>query len=326
MLTNTYAAGAGNESINTPWPNPRGVTSCDKCCRKAVSFIRYSGAHLCKEHFCEFVEKRAKHELRRQLDLKGGERIAVAVSGGKDSTVALELVSKILGARRTIDISAITVDEGIKGYRPSSIPIVRENCRRLGVEHIVVTFEELFSTTMDGIAKRDRDLATCSYCGVLRRAAMNRAARDWGASHLATGLNLDDTAQSIVMNFMRGDVERLARLGPHRRVQSRLIPRIQPLRTVPESESTLYALVRRLRFHDLECPYAPEATRNDFREVIARLEDKYPGTRHAVLRSYDQILPALENTFEPGKLRTCECGEPTVSIRCKACELLRSLR
>jgi uncharacterized protein (TIGR00269 family) len=301
------------------------VTSCDKCNRKAVAFIRYSGAHLCKGHFCEFVEKRAKHELRRQLGLKGGERIAVAVSGGKDSTVALELVSKILGARRSLALSAITVDEGIAVYRPSSIPIVKENCRRLGIEHLVVSFEELFGTTMDRIAKEKRDLATCGYCGVLRRAAMNRAARGWGATHLATGLNLDDTAQSIMMNFMRGDVERLARLGPHRRIQPGLVPRIQPLRTIPESESTMYALLKKLRFHDLECPYAPEAIRNDFREAITKLEDKYPGTRHAILRSYDEILPSLEKTFEPSALKTCACGEPMVYQRCKACELIRSL-
>ncbi len=301
------------------------MIGCDKCGKNAVALIRYSGAHLCGEHFCGFVEKRVKRELRRQLDLKGDERIAVAVSGGKDSTVALELVSKVLGTRRSIDVCAVTVDEGIAGYRPSSIPIVKENCSRLGVEHIVVSFEELFGTTMDEIAGRERDLSTCSYCGVLRRAAMNRAARDWRATHLATGLNLDDTAQSIIMNFMRGDVERLVRLGPHRLVQPGLIPRIQPLRTVPESESLLYALLKKLKFHDFECPYAPEAIRNDFRETVTKLEDKYPGTRHAILRSYDEILPSLEKAFGPSELKTCECGEPTVSARCKACELLRSL-
>lgn len=301
------------------------MSSCDKCRRSSVILIKYSGAHLCGQHFTEFVESRVKHELRRQMRLRGGERIAVAVSGGKDSTVALHLLHKILGARRSLEMAAITVDEGIEGYRESSIPIVSDNCRSMGLEHIVVSLRDLYGVAVDDIAATERPLSACSYCGVLRRAAMNRAARKWGATHIATGLNLDDTAQSILMNFARGDVQRLARLGPHTRTQPGLVPRIQPLRTIPESETTLYAIVNGLRFHDLECPYASGALRNDYRRGVADLEDRYPGTRHSILRSYDGLLPALETVYPSAQLRTCACGERTVGERCKTCELLASL-
>lgn len=314
------------QPINTTLPHHAGVIGCDKCRNRSVAFIRYSGAHLCKEHFSDFVERRVKHEFRRQVDLASDERIAIAVSGGKDSTVALHLVNKILGKRRNLEIAAITVDEGIKGYRESSLPIVADYCHELGIEHIVVSFEDMFGTTMDEIAKTHRAISTCSYCGVLRRAAMNRAAKEWNATHLATGLNLDDSAQSIIMNISRGEVERLARLGPHRRVQPGLVPRLQPLRMIPESETTLYAIVNELRFHDLECPYAPEALRNTYRRVIVELEDEYPGTRHAILRSYDELLPALEKMYPFAGLRKCGCGEPTLGETCKACELLDGLK
>lgn len=299
---------------------------CDKCNHPAIVLVRYSGAHLCRKHFSEFVEKRVKLELRRQVELKGGERIAVAVSGGKDSMVALHLVHSILRERRDLAICAVTVDEGIEGYRASSIPIVADACKSRGIEHEVVSIGDICGMTVDEMARKKRDLSICSYCGVLRRAAINRAARNWNATHVATGLNLDDTAQSIMMNFARGDVERLARLGPHRRVQKGLIPRVQPLRTIPESETTLYAIANGITFHDLECPHAPEALRNSFRQMVAELEDQYPGTRHSILSSYDQILPALDKLFPPADLRTCGCGEPTVSERCKACELAESLR
>jgi len=301
------------------------VAVCDKCKRKPVLFVRYSGAHLCANHFCEFVEKRVRYEIRQQVDLNAGARIAVAVSGGKDSTVALSLVHKTLGSRKDTELCAITIYEGIAGYRSSSIPIVKKYCRQLGIEHIVVSFDDIFGTTMDRIAKAGRELATCSYCGVLRRAALNRTARKWGASYLATGLNLDDTAQSILMSFSRGDIERLARLGPHKRIQKGLVPRIQPLRSIPESETTLYAIVRKLRYHDLECPYAPEAMRNAFRSVVFSLEQQYPGTRHSILKSYDELRPALRAIYPPTQLRTCACGEPTVSRKCKACELIDSV-
>jgi len=277
---------------------------------------------------CEFVVKRVKHEFRRQVTLERGERIAVAVSGGKDSTVAAFLLKETLGARRDIEFCAITIDEGIEGYRPSAIPIVADNCRALDMEHIVVSFEESYGFTMDQVAEAERNMSSCTYCGVMRRAALNRAAKEWEASRLATGLNLDDTAQSILMNFSRGDVERLARLGPHTRSQPGLVPRIQPLRTIPENEVALYALAKGLRYHDLECPYASEALRNDYRELLAKLEDKYPGTRHSILKSYEEILDAIERAHPPANLRLCECGEPTASQSgmCKVCDLVASLK
>jgi uncharacterized protein (TIGR00269 family) len=301
------------------------VATCDKCSKNAVILVRYSGAHLCRRHFSEFVERRVKHELRNQVDLADGERIAIAVSGGKDSSVAMFLLHRILGPRKDLELCAITVDEGIEGYRESSIPIVRDNCRALDMEHLVVSFQGLYGFTMDEIAEADRNMSTCSYCGVMRRTALNRTAREWQATRLATGLNLDDTAQSIMMNFARGDVERLARLGPHRRRQPNLIPRIQPLRLIPENEIALYALVNEIRHHDLECPYASEALRNDYRAIVARLEDRYPGTRHSILRSHEGILDALEKVYPPAMLRQCECGEPTTGDRCKVCELVASI-
>ena len=302
------------------------MTSCDKCSKPSVIFVRYSGARLCKRHLCDSVEKRVRHELRKQMTLEKDERVAVAVSGGKDSVVTAHVLKKILGQRRGIEFLAITVDEGIEGYRESSIPIVAENCRLLDMEHMIVSFKDLYSFTMDDVAEAERNMSTCTYCGVMRRAALNRAARGWEATRLATGLNLDDTAQSIIMNFSRGDVERLARLGPHRRLQEGLVPRIQPLRTIPENEVTLYAMIRGILHHDLECPYASEALRNDYRWVVSQLEDRHPGTRHSILKSHEEVLEAIEKTYPAAALRRCECGEPTISDRCKVCELVESLR
>jgi len=298
---------------------------CDKCGSQAIVLVRYSGAHLCSRHFCEFVERRVKHEIRKQLTIEGEERIAVATSGGKDSIVSLHLLSSILGRRKDLEICAITVDEGIEEYRPPALPIVRAACEELGLEHIVVSLKEMYGVTMDQIASAQRRMSACSFCGVLRRAAMNRAARKWEASRLATGLNLDDTAQSILMSFSRGDTERLARMGPHSNLQDGLVPRIQPLRTVPESEVMLYAITKRFRFHELECPYASEALRNSYREVLATLEDRFPGTRHSILKSYDELRSALRRTYGAANLNTCECGEPTMSTECKACKMLKEL-
>ena len=298
---------------------------CDICGHEAVTYIRYNGMHLCSEHFMKFVEKRVKKEIRKQAPLHSGDVIAVAVSGGKDSMVTLHLLHSILGERRDIEIKCITIDEGIEGYRPESVEIVKRYCSDRGIEFLLSSFSERFDITMDEAAPLSGDSSPCTYCGVFRRNAMNDVARKLGATYLATGLNLDDTAQSIMMNFTRGDVERLTRLGPHKKIQPGLIPRIQPLRSIPEKESLLYAIVAGIPYHNGICPYSGEALRNQFRSVIDELESRSPGTRHSIISSYDQMLPALIANSKPAKLKECACGEPSLGKECKACELKKQL-
>ena len=178
---------------------------CDLCDREAVTFVRYNGTHLCDRHFMRYVDKRVKREIRKQIDVSHGDRIAVAVSGGKDSMVALRMVSSVFGPRNGVEVHAITIDEGIAGYRPPSVDIVRRYCESNGIHFHLRSFSEL-GVTMDEAAPVSGDSSPCTYCGVFRRRLMNDEARRIGADWLATGHNLDDMAQSVMMNFVRGDV------------------------------------------------------------------------------------------------------------------------
>ncbi len=293
---------------------------CDICDHEAVTFIRYNGSHLCSDHFMRYVERRVKKEIRKQIDVQSGDRIAVAVSGGKDSMVTLHMLQSVFGERRDVDVCAISIDEGIKGYRPPSLDIVKKFCEERDIEWHVRSFSEL-GVEMDDVAPVSGENSPCTYCGVFRRKLMNDEARNMGARFLATGHNLDDMAQSIMMNFVRGDMERLARLGPHTKVQPGLVPRFHPLRMIPEKESLLYALVSGISFWDGECPYWQEALRNQYRDVVDDLETRSPGSRFSILSSYDQIRPMLVDRFPAAELHMCSCGEPTLGSRCKACEL-----
>jgi len=222
-----------------------------------------------------------------------------------------------------VKLHAVTVDEGIASYRPPSIAIAAEHCRAIGVEHTVLSYQETAGVTMDKVVLHpNRQHMPCAYCGVLRRRNLNEAAKRVGATHLVTGHNLDDTAQTILMNHLRGDVERLARMGPHRpeHVNPGLIPRVLPLRTIPEKEVALYAILRGWSYHDGECPYSLDATRGRYRDLLLDLEEKEPGTRHALLAGYDRLAPLLASH---AALSAClRCGEPTSGETCRACELL----
>lgn len=268
-----------------------------------------------------FVEKRAKREIRKQISVKPGDVIAVAVSGGKDSMLTLHLIDEIFGDRNDVEVHCITVDEGIEGYRPPSVDVVKGFCRERDIPLHVTSFEDVFGLTMDVTAPLSGSSSPCTYCGVFRRKCMNDTANEIGASFLATGHNLDDMAQSIMMNFVRGDVERMARLGPHKKVQPGLVPRFNPLRTIPEKESLLYMMVSGLPYYDGVCPYWEAALRNQYRDLIDDLEMRSPGSKYSILASYDSLLPMMLGSLKPAVLKKCSCGEPTLGERCKACVL-----
>jgi len=303
------------------------MITCSKCRAPAVTYIRYNGTHLCTEHFYEYVERRVKKDLKKQWTTKGSETIGVAISGGKDSTTALHLAYLIYGKRRGITLYAITVDEGIKGYRDHSVPVAKRSCDRLGIEHHVISFHDAIGYTMDEIASRHDDIGECSYCGVFRRHCLNQKCSELGVNRLITGHNLDDMAQSILMNLANADLEKLARLGPHTKIQPGFTPRILPLRTIPESETMLYALLKGFEIHNAECPYATRAARGLFRDILARLEDASPGTRHSILRSYDSLKELLVEKYPPIQLNHCkDCQEPTSQQYCKTCILKQRLK
>lgn len=300
------------------------MIKCSKCPKPSITYIRYSGAHLCSSHFNTFFEQRVKKELSKQFKLRSANKIAVALSGGKDSTVALNILNKIYRKHKNIELVAITVDEGIKGYRPESIEVSKAAAKSLDIPHTIVSFKDKIGYDLDTIfkyiKKTDGDLLPCSYCGVFRRFCLNTEAKVLGATRLATGHNLDDISQSIFMNLFRADLPKLARLGPHKKVQKGLVPRIMPLRVIPEKESYLYSMLNNIAIYDGECPYAKYAQRGRYRDVLAQFEEGSPGTRHSLLRTYEQLAEPLQHKFGPIELNKCtNCGEPTSGVTCKSC-------
>ncbi|MCI4336254.1 MAG: TIGR00269 family protein [Thermoplasmata archaeon] len=286
----------------------------------------YAGDHLCGPHFQRSVEERVRRELHRQAPRFRAGVVAVALSGGKDSAVALTLTHRYFTRLPGVRIVAITVDEGIAGYRSSTMARAAELTGSLGVEHVTVRARERLGTTTDEAVRALPGVAPCSYCGVWRRQLLNRAARDAGADLLVLGFNLDDLAQTILMNLARADLTRMPRMAPHRRRQDGFVPRLAPLSPIPEREVFLYAHLGAIPFDHGECPHAGRASRNVFREVVWKLEEELPGTRHALLRTHQRIVELMEATPAgtlPG--RCGACGEPSTGSRCRACEYLKSV-
>lgn len=287
----------------------------------------YRRAHLCDAHFRDSVVERARREFHRQVPGFRGGVIAVALSGGKDSAVALALAHQYFARRPNVRLVALSVDEGISAYRPATLERARQLSSRLGVEHRVVRFSEVYGTTTEQALRMLPGTIPCAYCGVWRRQLLNRAARELKADVLVLGFNLDDLAQTVLMNLARTDLDRLARMAPHRQRQPGMVPRIAPLAQVPEREVFLYAHLSGLPFDHGECPHSTSAARNVYRRAIWDLEEAIPGTRQALLRTQERLAPLLLGPTDGSTANRCqECGEPATGALCRACEFLAATR
>lgn len=190
---------------------------CTLCSSPAIISLKRDGTRLCQDHFISYFEAKVEETLLSGGMIAEKERIAVAVSGGKDSTALLFCLYRLLSGRE-VELVAITVDEGIAGYRDDTIQAAKAIARQLGVKQHMVSFREEYGQSLDRMVV-GRHVAPCTYCGVFRKHALNRAARALGADKIATGHNLDDEAQTVMMNYLKGDLERLMRLrsgGPRR--------------------------------------------------------------------------------------------------------------
>ncbi|MFQ5980705.1 MAG: TIGR00269 family protein [Candidatus Heimdallarchaeota archaeon] len=296
------------------------------------AFTRGSTGHsvYCRQCFTEAVQERVRKTINRYSMFRHGDSIAIGLSGGKDSAVLLNILTLLERSPPRSHLAAVVVDEGIHGYRDEAIKCARLAADQASIELHLVSFEELYGDSLDALVsrvhRRNYGQKPCSICGTLRRNALNKVAREIGATKLATGHNLDDETQTCLLNVLRGDTFRFRRLSREpTQKHPELVPRVKPLVEVAEREIQLYALAKKLHYHDIECPYAATAMRNDVRRFLMAQEEKRPGTLMTVLRFHDRLL-SQENKEESPRFKLCQkCGEPTSTETCSVCNTLKIL-
>ncbi len=296
------------------------------CGRKAV--YEKAGNALCKEHFIESFEKRVFSTIEEHSLFKDAKSIAVAASGGKDSTVLLYLVKKYTELQkkqhsRNMTLEAIAIDEGIKGYRQETLDFLKSFCKKHLVYLKILSFEEAFGFTLDSAVKKlGRRYGPCTMCGAFRRTLINKAGR--GYDVVATGHNLDDEAQGILMNIFKSNTGFLPRLGirPGAVHHPLFSTRVKPLYFCPEKEVFLYSFLKGFQVPFTECPYAASAYRDIPRRLISELQKHEPLAKEKILAAFLNILPALRVSVEKKEILACSlCREPSAGKVCKACEI-----
>ena len=304
-------------------PNP----TCTYCSADSVYTRDYEGVSFCSKCFRHALEERVRRTITRQDMLRFDDHVAVAVSGGKDSLTLLNLLIKLETHFPMSKITAISVDEGIEGYRDEALEIARKACEKLGVEQVVVSYRDLFGTTVDELSGMHLGQTPCSYCGVFRRKAINRAAVRLGATKIATAHNLDDEVQTVLLNMLHGDPWRVMRSSPVLRdPRGKFLTRIKPLCEIPEREVVLYAYLSGFDFQSVACPHGNEALRNDIRNFLNEMEQKHPGTKFTLQKTTEKLRELLERTAPVSQLNECvKCGDPTPHQLCEACLMLNTI-
>jgi cytoplasmic tRNA 2-thiolation protein 1 len=308
------------------------METCNKCKRNPTVYHRvYSGEKLCKRCFLNSIERKVQHAMSKYSMVKFGDHVAVAVSGGKDSLVLLSILKSVLSKAKGVSLRAITIDEGIGGYRDESLKIVSEFSYQLDVPFTVFSYKDLFGIQMDEAMqlRSSAKFTSCSICGTFRRRAIDLAAEQVGANVVATAHNLDDELQTYMINFLAGDVDRMGWNQPSSIYRTGLMKKIKPLVGIYEREIVFYALQKGIPFQSEQCPYMKESIREDIREFINRLEYSHPGIKYNAYKSLVDISTYIRDASSSEYFirGTCDnCGRDCTGQLCSVCKTLQNLK
>lgn len=199
----------------------------------------------------------------QEFDLiQDGDKIAVGVSGGKDSLVLLEGLVRL---KRFIgidyEVTAITLDPRFGGV-DGDYSTVEKMCQRLGVDFV------LKHTHIGEIVFDVRqETNPCSLCARMRRGALHDAAKEAGCNKIALGHNYDDAVETFVMNLFNEG--RLGCFAPKSYLSRKDITMIRPLVFAPEKEVRNAAKRSGLEVVKSKCPADGHTSREETKRFLA---------------------------------------------------------
>jgi uncharacterized protein (TIGR00269 family) len=281
-----------------------------------------------KDKFINKFEKKVKETIKRYKLLSKKHRVIVGVSGGKDSSTVLHILNK-LGYKP----EALHVYMGGEYFDKSRI-FVRKLCRNEGATLHEINMKQILGFSHSDIVKlirtRSLKLNICYICGVLRRYLINKAAQELKADRIVVGHNLDDEAETIMMNILKGDLELCLNLGPKTGVvESRLfVQRVKPLYFCTNEETKKYSKLLNLPVLYKKCPYLVDSFRLHVREFLKDLEKINSDVKYNIVKNFLILLPKLRKKLYKGEeIKTCSiCGQASRSEVCRTCKIIELLK
>jgi tRNA-5-methyluridine54 2-sulfurtransferase len=292
---------------------------CRVCREPAVLDIRRHNAAFCRDHFMKHCAEQVRRAIKDHDMIRAGERVVVAVSGGKDSLALWDLLVD-LGHRP----DGLYLGLGIGEYSEASGHAARAFAQDRGLKLHEVDLATDFGYDIPRAAAATHR-APCGACGLSKRHLFNAFAVEHGYDVVATGHNLDDEAAVLLGNVLRWETGYLGRQHPVLPATPGFARKVKPLYRLGERETAAYCVLRGLDYQVEECPMAEGNRHLGFKEVLDALEDRSPGAKAAFVfgfvdRAHDYFTD--DAGAEREGLRECVvCGSPTTSDVCAFCRL-----
>ena len=293
---------------------------CRRCREPAIIELRRHNAGFCRDCFLHHCREQTRKAIEEFGMIGAGERVLVAVSGGKDSLGLWDLLLDL-----GYDADGLYLGLGIGTYSDESGTMVRAYADKRGAKLVEIDIpgEHGFDIpTAAAITKR----VPCSACGLSKRHLFNKAALDGGYDVVATGHNLDDEAAVLFGNVLRWSTEYLGRQLPVLPASDGgFVRKVKPLVRMGERELAAYCVLQGIDYIVEECPNAIGNKHLGYKEALNRIEEQSPGAKAAF---YFEFLSKASHLFTPqaqaeqAELGACtSCGSPTSGGVCAFCKL-----
>lgn len=223
-----------------------------------------------------------------------GDKIAVGVSGGKDSLLllyALSLYRKFSG--KDFTLQAITLKLGLE---PFDVSPIAEFCRKIDVPYTVIETE--IAHVIFDVRKESNP---CALCAKMRRGALHDAALEAGCNKVALGHHREDAIETLLMSLIFEG--RLHTFHPNTYLSRKQITVIRPMVYAPEKHVIHVAKTLELPVVKNPCPADGHTRREEIKELIKTLSKTYPQLK-------DYMLSALQNKEQYGLWDQKQVGRP----------------
>lgn len=292
---------------------------CRVCRQPAVIDVRRQNANYCPDHFQRMCRDQVAKAIDEFAMVQPGERVLVAVSGGKDSLALWDLLREL-----GYDADGFCITLGIGEYSQRSTEVTRAFADERGwpLEVVDLRAEHGFDVpTAAHVTKR----VPCSACGLSKRHLFDDAARRGGYDVVATGHNLDDEAAVLFGNVLRWDAEYLGRQLPVLPERHGFPRKVKPLVRLGERETAAWCVLRGIDYVVEECPMAAGNKHLGYKAALNDIEAQSPGSKHAFYFGFLKEASALfaaRTAQEAEGLGSCAtCGAPTTGDVCAFCRL-----
>ena len=221
--------------------------------------------------------------LRRCVEdynmISDGDKIAVGVSGGKDSLVLLKLMSALRQYHnKHFELEAITIDMGL-GMDYSGI---RKFCEELDVPYTIIK-TEIGPIIFDYRKEKN----PCSMCAKMRRGALNQALKDQGCNKLALGHHYDDAVETFVMNLLFEG--RIGCFQPVTNLDRMGVIQIRPMLYITEKSAANFAQRMELPVLANRCPVDKHTKREEIKELVYELQGRYPDFKDRIFGAMQRL-------------------------------------